>query len=169
MQVVDAKDLTVRGGMSVHGPSNFVDEVLIDSTLTVRGSVIGSGPYVDSSDARFKRNVTPLGPVLEAVTGLTGVKYSYDKDTFPERNFPSSRQIGWLADEVETVFPELVEKDNEGYRFVAYSHASAIIAEALKELKEESRREINLLRKRIEVLEDQLAIERKQTEDGEPR
>ena len=61
--------------LSVSGASDFNDDVAVDGTLTVHGNVIGSGPYVDSSDVRFKKNVTPLNSSLEMVMKLNAVSY----------------------------------------------------------------------------------------------
>lgn len=59
--------------LSVSGVSDFNDDVAVDGTLTVHGNVIGSGPYVDSSDSRFKKNVVPLNNSLELVMKLNAV------------------------------------------------------------------------------------------------
>ena len=45
--------------------------------------------------------------------------------------------MGWIADEVESVIPELVEEDAQGDKHVAYSRAVAVLGEAIKELRDE--------------------------------
>lgn len=55
-------------------------DVYVDGSINVRGSVIGSGPYIDTSDARFKTNITTINDALNIVTKLNGVslrKLSY--------------------------------------------------------------------------------------------
>jgi hypothetical protein len=64
------------------------------------------------------------------------VKYDFRVDEFPEKNFDVGRQVGWLAHEVEAAAPELVVKDSEGYMHVSYAHASALVAQAVRELAE---------------------------------
>jgi len=61
--------------------------------------------------------------------------YFYKHEDFIHKNFPKARQIGWLAEEVEAAWPELVEVDAEGYKHVAYGRATVVLAEAMKELK----------------------------------
>lgn len=61
--------------LSVSGVSDFNDDVAVDGTLTVHGNVIGSGPYVDSSDRRFKKNVIPLSGSLDTVMKLNAVSF----------------------------------------------------------------------------------------------
>ena len=51
-------------------------------------------------------------------------------------NFPNGSQIGWVADDVLNVVPELVTRDKEGYLYVSYSHAVALIGQAVTELSE---------------------------------
>jgi hypothetical protein len=45
--------------------------------------------------------------------------------------------MGWVADDVLPVAPELVDHDPSGYKAVAYGRASVLVAEAVKELAEE--------------------------------
>jgi hypothetical protein len=44
------------------------------------------------------------------------VSYEHRVDEYPERKLPSSSQVGWIADEVQELFPELVTIDEEGYQ-----------------------------------------------------
>ncbi len=47
--------------------------MVIDGSVTVHGTVVGSGPYVDSSDARLKRDVRSITGALDTVQQLRGV------------------------------------------------------------------------------------------------
>jgi hypothetical protein len=122
--------------LSVKGAAEFSDDIFIEGSITVRGTVMGSGPYVDSSDIRFKRNVAPITNALDKVCTIGGDYYEYRVDEFPERGFESGRQIGWIANTVEEVAPELVREDSEGFKHVAYARSAALLAAAVKELKE---------------------------------
>lgn len=42
--------------------------------------------------------------------------YKHRVDEFPDRNLAPGRQLGWLADEVEDLFPELVSEDEQGMK-----------------------------------------------------
>jgi hypothetical protein len=75
-------------------------------------------------------------------------------DEFPERNFDAGRQVGWLAHEVEAAAPELVVRDSEGYMHVSYAHASALVAQAVRELAEE----VQVLRAQVGDLQRDLEI-----------
>ena len=49
------------------------------------------------------------------------------------KEFDVKLQIGLIAQEVENIFPELVETDNQGYKSVEYSKLVAVLIEAMKE------------------------------------
>lgn len=59
------------------------------------------------------------------------------------------RQVGVLARDVEAVFPELVGTSTGVYKGVEYSRLTAVLVEAVKELKAEN----EALKRRIELLE----------------
>lgn len=67
-KAIHTKDLRVDGSVQFH------DDLFIKGSLSVEGSVIGSGPYVDSSDSRLKRNVKPITNALDKVCRLNGVR-----------------------------------------------------------------------------------------------
>ena len=70
------------------------------------------------------------------------------------KNFDPTLQVGWIADDVEKVIPELVYQDTkiddkEAYKGVAYARSCAIIAEALKELRAETKIQFDELKQQI--------------------
>lgn len=76
---------TIRGAVEIEtgalsvtrGPAHFAAGVDVDGTLEVRGHVIGSGPYHDSSDVRFKTNVERVSGALESIKTLNAVIVNY--------------------------------------------------------------------------------------------
>ncbi len=86
-----------------------------------------------SSDRRFKLNISPLQNSLQKVLQLQGVTYNWNTTKFPERNFSNRTQIGMIAQDVETVVPELVTTENDGYKSISYSNTVALLVEAIKE------------------------------------
>lgn len=61
-----------------------------------------------SSDSRLKSNVRPLESSADKVLRLNPVRYQYDTDRYPALGLPQGEKIGLLAQDVATVFPELV-------------------------------------------------------------
>lgn len=92
--------------------------------------------WLTSSDRRFKKDFQPLESVLDKVGLLEGVYYHFKKEEFPERDFSDARQIGVIAQNVEQIFPELVQTDEEGYKSVDYAKFGPILVEAIKEQQE---------------------------------
>ena len=50
--------------------------------------------------------------------------------------FDKGKQIGFIAQEVEKVFPELVDTDKDGFKSVKYDKFTSIIVEGIKALNE---------------------------------
>ena len=118
----------------------------------------------NSSDLRFKQNVRTLTGALDTVLMLRGVRHDWRRDDFTNRRFPEGESIGFIAQEVEKVVPELVEVESDGYRKVKYAKVTALLVEALREAHEESEKlgsENAELQQRVATLEERLAaIER---------
>jgi hypothetical protein len=93
--------------------------------------------FLLSSDARFKQEVTPITDALSAILSLRGVSYVWRQD-IPGHNFDKGRQIGFIAQEVEKVLPELVHTGSDGYKSVAYPNVVPVLVEAIKTLKNEN-------------------------------
>jgi len=102
--------------------------------LQVAGDIIANS-IAGSSDVRFKTNITPIENPLKKVLQLRGVNFDWNKKSFPDRSFSESRAIGFIAQEVEKVVPEVVqtEKTAEGYKAVQYDKVVALLVEAIKE------------------------------------
>jgi hypothetical protein len=87
------------------------------------------------SDMRWKTNIKPLQGALDNVAKLQGVSYQWNTKDYPDKGFDDKPQVGFIAQEVEPVLPELVITDNKGFKSVAYDKMTAVLVEAVKELK----------------------------------
>jgi prepilin-type N-terminal cleavage/methylation domain-containing protein len=106
-------------------------------------------PLRPSSDRRLKTNIEPLTAVLDKVQMIQGVSFDWNKAAESAGISDGRKQIGVIAQDVEAVFPELVSTMDNGYRAVDYAKLSAVLIEAVKELRAENQ----MLRQRIEALE----------------
>ncbi|MGH7244750.1 MAG: tail fiber domain-containing protein [Phycisphaerales bacterium] len=112
--------------------------------LTVNGNVLANNIGVPSS-IRFKDHVVPLKDALESLMKLEGVRFDWKPEYAKERGFVSD--IGFVAEDVEKVFPEIVLKDADGNVIgMDYSRVTAVAVEAIKQLKVEQGKEIEKLR-----------------------
>ncbi len=101
--------------------------------LHVIGEIKSNG-ITETSDVRFKKDITNIERSLDKLMLLRGVNYTWKKEEYPEMAFKNGVQLGVIAQEIETVFPELVSTDDEGYKSVDYSHLVPVLIEAIKEL-----------------------------------
>jgi len=72
------------------------------------------------------------------VLELQGVSYNWKTAQYPDWGFKDTKQIGLVAQDVETVIPELVSTDTKGFKAVSYNKLTAVLVEAVKELKAEN-------------------------------
>jgi hypothetical protein len=117
--------------------------------LQVSGDIIANS-IAGSSDVRFKHNIFPIQSALQKVMQLQGVTFDWKKSEFPDRTFSDQKTIGFIAQEVEKVLPEVVqtEKTAEGYKAVQYDKVVALLVEAIKE----QQKEIEALQKEIKKI-----------------
>jgi hypothetical protein len=91
------------------GGSNSAFYIHSDNTI---GVVLyrGSNTWATYSDSRMKIDVTPLPSELSNILKLNPVSYLYDTD--PTNNVHIVERVGFLADEVFDIYPNLVTKDS---------------------------------------------------------
>jgi hypothetical protein len=131
----------------------------IASSATIRTTnALVTGAISACSDARFKKDITPLRHSLEKIIKLNGVSYYWKKEEFKERNFTDERQIGVIAQEIEKIYPELVKTDNDGYKSVDYSRLTPVLIEAIKELKKENDEMKNRLQREIDDIKAEMGM-----------
>ncbi|MCL4427005.1 tail fiber domain-containing protein, partial [Patescibacteria group bacterium] len=99
--------------------------------LTVGNSGDGSYAVANAwntfSDRRFKTNINPIPPTtaLQDVLSLQGVTFNWIKDNQPS--------IGFIAQDVQKIVPQIVSADQQGYLSVDYSKITPILVQAIKE------------------------------------
>lgn len=138
-------DIDGRVGINVLSPAQQLDvggNIRIGSTTSNNGCVEDRNGTVIagncSSDVRFKKNVTPLGNILNNFSKLRPVNFLWRADEFPDKQFGTKQSFGLIAQEVEEAFPDLVLTDAQGYRTVNYSKLPLLTIQAVNELKIEN-------------------------------
>ena len=137
-----ASSSSTTGALVVSGGVGIAKDVY------VAGNVYGTF-ITQTSDQRLKENVEDIDNALEKVLNLNGVYFNWiDKETYgPERN------IGFIAQNVESVVPELVKQRGDGFYSVNYSQITGLLVEAIKEQSVL----ISLLQSRLTALEDNVS------------
>ena len=88
-----------------------------------------SGMYMVTSDRRLKVKVREMGSVLDQVMDLQPRRYRYRSEEGGKRDY-----YGFVAQEVEGVFPDLVAADPEtGIRAVSYTELVPVSLAAIQE------------------------------------
>lgn len=103
-----------------------------DIRLDVNGDILAIQVH-SSSDERFKKDITRVTGALDKVQSINGVTYNFKTEEFKNKNFPETRQLGFIAQNVEQVVPEVVKTDGAGYKSIDYAKMTALLNEAIKE------------------------------------
>jgi hypothetical protein len=121
----------------------------------VQGSQGAQGPTGPPSDYRLKTNIKELKNVISKVVDMRGVHFDWLEDIPQLKSYPAKelfyitgKSIGFIAQEVEKIFPDLVLEDKYGYKNIQYDILVSVGVAAVKENQER----INLLRNKIQTL-----------------
>jgi hypothetical protein len=120
--------------------------------LQVTGDIIANS-IAGSSDVRFKKDISPIENPLAKVMQLRGVNFNWNTTAYPQRMFSDKRTMGFIAQEVEKVVPEIVQTENtaEGYKSVQYDKVVALLVEAVKA----QQKQIQQLKREVKKLKKQ--------------
>ncbi|MGH7244848.1 MAG: tail fiber domain-containing protein [Phycisphaerales bacterium] len=91
------------------------------------------GNFINTSDARDKKNVREIGDALSLVEKLRGVRFEWNMAGDQGMLLPKGEQIGFLAQEVDGVLPELVAEGSDGHKGVSYVSLVPLLTEAIKQ------------------------------------
>ncbi len=132
----DTMTLSITAGTNISLSGSTVSTVTSPSFTNVTATnvtatdVTVTGALTETSDIRLKENIKPLTNSLDKVMRLEGVSYN-------KIATPWTHEIGFIAQNVEEVLPELALTTSDGTLTVAYGRTVALLVEAIKELKEE--------------------------------
>jgi len=101
--------------------------------LDVQGWANFSGGIFQGSDERYKKDISKIDDAMNLIRQISGKKYYFDNEKFPQKHFGDDMQYGFIAQELEEVIPEMTGQDEEGYYGVNYTMLIPVLTEALKE------------------------------------
>lgn len=124
------------------------------------------GTLIGTSDIGAKENINTISGSLTKLLGLNAISFDYKKDYFYESDFnfdadtehldkieqKRKDHVGFSAQEVQQLFPELVEEQEDGMLGVNYVELIPHIVEALKE----QNSEIINLKSQIQALQEEI-------------
>jgi len=116
-----------------------------------------TGAYVDGtgvhsySDVRLKHNVVPMSNMLEKVLQMQGVTFNL--------NANNQASFGFIAQDLEKVFPLAVNTGADSYKSVNYAAMTSVLVEAVKDLNakvEKSEKENTNLKSEMEQMKSDI-------------
>jgi Chaperone of endosialidase len=180
--------LTIGGGSSGHGGCIIGAELTSVGDLKVKEIVYSQGFNI-WSDIRLKSNVKNLNGSLAAISKLQGLTYDFKpleedsillqlnamrgkdekeiksienlKKLYEKKKLERVNQIGFSAQEIQKVFPQLVKEDEKGYLSVNYTALVPVLVEGVKEQQaiiEAQRAEIEAMKKDLEKIKKKLGM-----------
>ena len=100
-------------------------------TFSISGDVIAYA----ASDKNFKDDLTVIPNALDKINTISGYTFTWnDKQTTYDTG---KKDVGVVAQEIETVLPEIVDTRFDGSKAVKYDRIVALLIEGIKELQEE--------------------------------
>jgi hypothetical protein len=127
----------------------FYGNTCVEGTLTAT-------QVIQTSDRRLKENIIPLSSrersTLNKVLDMNVVEYNYKPAMFSSKLSdtisvdeiakctgisPDKKHIGLIAQELQTIYPELVREGQDGYLGVNYVELVPVLIRAIQELKTE--------------------------------
>jgi hypothetical protein len=91
----------------------------------------GATSWTANSDIRLKNINSHIENAVEKLSTLQTINFSYKDDKFKKQN------LGLIAQEVEKIFPELIDKNGDGMLGVRYTELVPVLIKAVQELKAE--------------------------------
>ncbi len=123
------------GGVTIGTSTSPTYKLEIDGgdVNTIAGGYRDAGTCVSgtcASDRALKNNISPIDGALYAIQALNPVSFEFN-----DAVYGSGIQHGYIAQEIDTVFPELVGTSAEGYRTIKYGlQLQTYTTAAVKEL-----------------------------------
>ena len=123
---------TERLRVNKNGDVDIFNDININGTMT------------SSSDIRIKTNIQNIDNSLEKISKINGVTYNRTDLEDKEKI-----HLGVIAQNVEEIFPNVVDESEDGIKRVCYTSLIPVLIESVKELKLEN----EILKERLNKLE----------------
>jgi hypothetical protein len=124
----------ITSGITVITLSTDKYPVLINNDLYVNGSIY------NPSDINLKKNISPISETKKNyLTNLEPVEFEFNND--------NRKHYGFIAQDMELLYPELVNNDKIGYKTINYVEIIPILLQKIKDMQ----KEIDELKERVIV------------------
>lgn len=128
-----ASNFTVQGSLGVGTNASGV-------TGEIRASNNVTAYY--SSDIRLKENIEPINNPIDKISSIRGVEFDWTDSYIKQHGgedgyFVRKHDVGVIAQEVESILPEVVGTRGDGIKAVRYDKLIALLIEAVKDQQEQ--------------------------------
>jgi hypothetical protein len=118
---------TTTGTLNVTG---IGEAMIVDHNARVKGALtvkeaVTADAFEHHSDERLKEDITPITGAIAKVQAIDGVYFKYKGK--------EDQRVGFIAQNVEKVLPEVVSTDSDGMKSVDYSSLVPLLVQAIKE------------------------------------
>lgn len=113
-----------------------------------------------SSDIRLKKDIETLERSRDKLLQIRPVSFYWDTENYPDYSFSSQKQYGFIAQEMETIFPNLVTTDNDGFKGITYIKLIPFMVKVIQE----QQAQLDSQAKTIEQLSQDMAAMKAQLE-----
>ena len=146
--------------LNLENGANFL---VSGGNLTLTGDLTAHG-YFYNSDFRLKENIRGIEDALGKVKRLRGVEFEWKNKQIVSKK---GSKIGFIAQEVEKIFPEAVLTDpKSGLKSIDYASLISPMVEAIKD----QQKDLEKAYEKIRNLNDQVnTIDELKTEQAESR
>lgn len=133
--------------VQVNSGSTTGDGLYVNGNIRATGNIIADGTFSGTSSDQFYKSNFNKVKVYDVIDEINIYSYNH-------KLYNNKRLIGSIAQELETHFPELISKDNNGYlRVDNYGYAALAL-----QLGKETKSEIEKLKERVKELETKLGL-----------
>ncbi len=114
---------------------------------------VTAGTFLYSSDRRLKKNINRITDAFEKIMELEGVYFDWKRNGSPS--------MGFIAQDLEKVFPRLVAEGEDGMKAIQYGQLTAVLVEAIKYQEQKHQLEMISIREEIESLKNEIELLKK--------
>jgi len=115
-------------------------------TQTAKYAVYADGTASAISDVNYKKNITDARNYLEDLEKIDVIKYNLKTD-----NEGEFKKLGFSAQQVETIFPNMIDADNTPLKEFYEEGDEIPEGKAIGDIKKTTAREVKLLKKEVFV------------------
>jgi hypothetical protein len=187
----DQLDVHGKNGIyfTIGGNDNIIGaELQLGGHLRVTGNVYSSHTLL-YSDIRLKKNIKNLTSALASIQKIQGISYDFKNDNedkvleklskteikdekskldlekmkkvYEDKKADNLNQMGFSAQDIQKVFPQMVKADENGILTVNYTALTPVLVEAIKEQQtviEAQKAEIEAMKKDITAIKKKIGL-----------